>query len=82
MQKNRSRLYFMRSPCLKPFKQFIIRSDGKISLCCEDALGGSTLGDLTREDMVEIWYGKAFRHIRSKILDGRHLWDSCKNCDR
>jgi radical SAM protein with 4Fe4S-binding SPASM domain len=79
--KNRSNLYFLRSPCIKPFEEFIIRSDGKISLCCNDAVGGSTLGDLSRENILEIWNGEAFRHIRSKLLHGRHLLDQCKNCD-
>lgn len=27
----------------------VVRPDGKVSLCCNDALGTMTLGDLTKE---------------------------------
>ena len=33
--------------CFLPFSQLIIRPDGKISQCCEDAVGRATLGDLS-----------------------------------
>lgn len=35
------------SGCVFPFDQMVVRPDGKISLCCNDATGALTLGDLT-----------------------------------
>ncbi|MDL2316686.1 hypothetical protein LJC59_06360, partial [Desulfovibrio sp. OttesenSCG-928-A18] len=32
--------------CIYPFRQFVIRPDGRASLCCNDALGQMTMGDL------------------------------------
>ena len=35
--------------CALPFKQLIVRPDGKVSLCCNDPYGKCTLGDLNIE---------------------------------
>lgn len=67
--------------CSLPFRQMVIRPDGKLSLCCNDALGTKTLGDLTRQTMVEAWYGPAYQSIRKQIYDGRKNIDICKYCD-
>lgn len=67
--------------CFLPFKQFIIRPDGKVSLCCNDALGKNTLGDLTKETMVEVWKGEKYDSVRKSLLKGRQYIESCKYCD-
>ena len=67
--------------CLLPFKQMIIRPDGKVSLCCNDPLGKNTLGDLTKEKLTEIWYGNKFNVVRKCLYEGRENWEHCKYCD-
>lgn len=67
--------------CILPFKQVVIRPDGKVSLCCADALGKYTLGDVSKESIKEIWNGKAFREIRKKLNKGRKNIDLCHFCD-
>ena len=68
--------------CLYPFTQFIIRPDGKISLCCNDALGQMTLGDLNEEKMINIWRGPAFADVRKKMIEqGRAGIPLCAACD-
>lgn len=67
--------------CVLPFKQMIIRPDGKISLCCNDALGRFTLGDANKERLLDIWYGARFRMVRECLYKGRQNWGNCKNCD-
>ncbi|MBQ8039860.1 MAG: SPASM domain-containing protein [Lachnospiraceae bacterium] len=68
--------------CILPFKQLVIRPDGKVSLCCSDALGQMTLGDLTRESLMEVWNGPAYRGIRKRLKDaGRAGIRLCKDCD-
>lgn len=67
--------------CLLPFRQLIIRPDGKISLCCNDALGKMTLGDVTCQSIREIWYGDKYKKIRDDIYKGRGNVILCKKCD-
>lgn len=67
--------------CTLPFKQFIVRPDGKISLCCNDPLGKYTLGDLNLQTIEEVWYGERYMNIRKKIISGRKNISKCEKCD-
>lgn len=78
---NKKQAKGLNIPCLLPFQQFIIRPDGKVSLCCNDALGKYTMGDVSLQSMKEIWEGEAFQKIRKKIYEGRRNIDLCKACD-
>lgn len=67
--------------CVLPFKQIIVRPDGKISLCCNDAIGKYTLGDLNQEKLLDVWYGSRFQMVRKCLYQGRKEWGNCKYCD-
>lgn len=75
------KISYSKDRCLLPFKQMIVRPDGKVSLCCNDPLGKNTLGDLTKETLTEVWYGNKFSTIRKCIYNGRENWEHCKYCD-
>ncbi len=79
--QNRSKISPLKSLCIYPFCQFVIRPDGKVSLCCNDALGKMTMGDLTRERIVDVWNGDKYKDVRNKILSGRRYLDLCYSCD-
>lgn len=79
--KNRSKIKPLRSSCVYPFAQLIIRPDGKVSLCCNDALGQMTMGDLTKEKIIDVWNGETFRQTREKLLNGRKYVSLCSLCD-
>ena len=69
-------------PCALPFSQLIIRPDGKVSLCCNDALGQVTLGDLAAQSLDEVWFGEAFQAVRRTMLEkGREGLPLCRACD-
>lgn len=72
---------YEKERCLLPFKQMIIRPDGKVSLCCNDALGKYTLGDASKERLVDIWYGSRFEMVRKCLYEGRGKWGDCRFCD-
>lgn len=78
---NRKRFVTLKTPCRLPFEQLIIRPDGKISLCCNDALGKMTLGDVSKDTLVDIWNSPTYFEIRRKSLDSRNNIEICKNCD-
>lgn len=68
--------------CILPFQQFVIRPDGKISLCCNDALGKYTLGDCNTQSILEIWNSDQYQSIRQNmVLYGRKSLDLCEYCD-
>lgn len=67
--------------CVMPFYQLIIRPDGKVSLCCNDPLGKTTLGDINDSSICDIWYGDKHKSIAYSISKGRENFEQCKNCD-
>lgn len=72
---------YKKDRCILPFKQLIIRPDGKVSLCCNDPLGKNTMGDINKNSILEIWNGNEFRNVRDALYKGRENWSHCKFCD-
>lgn len=70
------------SSCVLPFMQMIIRPDGKVSRCCQDALAKTTLGDVSGTSVKQVWESEEYNEFRKNlILKGRNSIDFCKNCD-
>lgn len=69
-------IYFM------PYRQFVIRPTGKVSLCCNDALGKYTMGDVSTNSIAEIWESPKYKSIRQEMLtNGRKNLMLCQACD-
>ncbi|MBQ8625902.1 MAG: SPASM domain-containing protein [Agathobacter sp.] len=75
------KISYENTKCVNPFRQMIVRPDGKVSLCCNDPLGKNTMGDLNRSSVTEVWYGEEFRKVREALAKGRQYWPHCKYCD-
>jgi len=67
--------------CARPFQQLVIRPTGEISLCCNDAIGKYTMGDLNKESILDVWHGKKFAQLREAISKGRSHFGNCQHCD-
>ena len=67
--------------CILPFQEIEIRPDGKVSLCCCDALGKYTLGDVSKRSLLDIWYGEKYREVRNRIRFGIKNLKACMKCD-
>lgn len=78
---NRSKCAQIKSICILPFSQIVIRPDGKISFCCNDAYGKYTLGDVSTDNIVDIWNNNTFKAIRNNMLKGRSFQRPCSKCD-
>ena len=79
---NRKKLVsYEKDRCILPYKQLIIRPDGKISLCCNDPMGRNTLGDLSKETILDAWNNQRFKTVRRALYEGRANWPHCKYCD-
>lgn len=70
-----------RSRCAYPFYQLVIRPDGKSSLCCNDALGQETIGDLAEQTVAQAWNDPRRREVQALMLKGRDKLDICRHCD-
>jgi MoaA/NifB/PqqE/SkfB family radical SAM enzyme len=81
-QEVRTFALYSDAGCTSPFKQMVIRPTGKVSLCCNDALGEVTLGDVNTQGLLEIWNGPEFRRVRGVLLtEGRKALKLCSGCD-
>lgn len=79
---NKHKVKASKAKCFLPFKQLIIRPDGKVSLCCNDALGKYTLGDLHNQTILEVWNSEKYKEIRMKMgRQGRKGLMLCNQCD-
>ena len=68
--------------CFLPFRQLIVRPTGKVSLCCNDALGKYTIGDLNTQTIAEVWNSSEHKQICDELLKhGRKNLILCKSCD-
>lgn len=79
---NKGKVKTVGGGCYYPFKQFIIRPTGEVSLCCNDALGKYTMGNINETSMKEIWYSSRYNELRSEMLkNGRKNLQLCRYCD-
>jgi radical SAM protein with 4Fe4S-binding SPASM domain len=67
--------------CPHPYSQMVIRPDGKVSLCCVDAIGQMTLGDINEQSILEIWNGKKYVQLREQLIKGSEFVPVCHTCD-
>ncbi len=67
--------------CVLPYKQLVIRPDGKVSLCCNDSYGRYTLADLSKVTLQEAWYSEKYIKLRKAIRKGRKNIALCRYCD-
>ena len=78
-------LNYSNHSCALPFIQFVIRPSGEISICCQDALGKVTMGDLNKNSISEVWNGPQYKEVRKKLNKqfryGRKSLSVCDGCD-
>lgn len=79
--KNRLPIQPLASPCIHPFSQMVVRPNGRLSLCCNDALGVYTLGSLDIQTPLEAWNSIPYRNIRERLKRGRAGIVLCEGCD-
>lgn len=78
---NRGYIEPLNMTCTLPFQQLVIRPDGKLSLCNNDAYGEMTMGDISLNSILDEWYGTPYENIRKSLLGGRKNCALCKKCD-
>lgn len=68
--------------CEYPYTQMIVRPTGEVSLCCSDALGLYTMGDLRVQSILDVWNSDKFEKVRKDLLKNKRKGlFLCKDCD-
>ena len=71
-----------RKACPMPFTTLAIRSNGSVSPCCVDYIGGTNIGNIDEEDLQEIWDGYQMKKFRMMHLSGKRRENiACANCN-
>ena len=70
------------SPCLRLWSGCVITTNGDVLPCCYDKEHKHILGNITAQPLTEIFHSKKALSLRRLILQGHHIPDMCKNCDR
>jgi len=78
---NRTMAGKFHSPCVLPFVQMVIRPNGDVSMCCNDALGKYTLGNVRNESIQQVWHGDKYSQLRRITGKGRGRHEMCRHCD-
>ena len=70
-----------RKVCSAPFKGLAVNFDGQVSVCCVDWSYLTIVGDVNKENLRDIWNGKALRDFRLTQLEGRREeLEACATC--
>jgi MoaA/NifB/PqqE/SkfB family radical SAM enzyme len=60
-----------RTACTLPFFTLAVRSNGDVSPCCIDWIGGTNIGNVYEETLEDIWYGDKMFEFRKMQLEDR-----------
>ena len=67
--------------CPMAFTTMAVRSNGDVSPCCVDFIGGTNLGNADRDTLEEIWNSDVWFEFQKMQLENRKESNSsCRNC--
>ncbi|MDD5307571.1 MAG: radical SAM/SPASM domain-containing protein [Deltaproteobacteria bacterium] len=70
-----------RIACPMAFTTMAVRSNGDVSPCCVDYIGGTNLGNIFERDLKEIWESREWYEFQRMQLEGRkNESPSCSRC--
>lgn len=67
--------------CNLPFVDLNITYTGNVSFCCFDSLGKSSVGNINKHSLQQIWYGSLMYDLRKGLFSNRSLSTLCSVCD-
>lgn len=66
--------------CSKPFEYAQVDSSGAVFLCCPPQIQYTPSGDLTHQNLMEVWNSEQAQAMRSSIIDGSFKYCSEAKC--
>lgn len=71
-----------RVACPMAFTTMAVRSNGDVSPCCVDFIGGTNLGNIDETGLRELWASSRWYEFQKMQLEGRKAENfSCARCD-
>lgn len=71
-----------RKACPMPFTTMAVRSNGDVSPCCVDFIGGTNLGNIERTTLQELWESEEWFQFQKMHLENRMRENpSCARCE-
>lgn len=71
-----------RIACPMAFTTMAVRSNGAVSPCCVDFIGGTNLGNVDETSLQELWQSKVWFEFQKMQLENRKNENSsCARCD-
>ncbi len=71
-----------RRTCPMAFTTMAVRSNGDVSPCCVDFIGGTNLGNINDSSLKDLWHSEAWQRFLTMQLENRMKDNkSCANCD-
>ncbi len=71
----------LRKPCFYPNYSFFMDYLGDVLLCPHDWGKKMVVGNLYKQDFMEIWFSKLFMTARHRLNDGDRNFKPCNVCD-
>lgn len=67
--------------CTFLFSRMMVKSDGQVSACCMDWQTKEKIGDLKKDNIVDVWRGDCLRRLQMLHLTGRKdEIEICRGC--
>ena len=67
--------------CAQLWQRLIVSWDGKCYMCCEDGKEEYQVGDITKDNIHDIWVGPRLEQARKLHREGKwYMLDRCENC--
>ncbi|RJR42389.1 MAG: radical SAM protein [Desulfobacteraceae bacterium] len=71
-----------RFACPMPFTTLAVRSNGDVSPCCVDFIGGTNLGSVKDKTLKELWTSDAWHNfLIMQLQNQKHENSSCARCE-
>ncbi len=71
-----------RKACPMPFTTMAVRSNGAVSPCCVDFIGGTNLSHIEKHSLRDIWHSDRWFAFQKMQLENRKQENySCAHCD-
>ena len=71
----------LKTPCYIPSYTFFLDYQGDVLMCPHDWGKKIILGNLNKEKLVDIWFGKKSMRIRKMLNDSNRNFSPCNVCD-
>jgi MoaA/NifB/PqqE/SkfB family radical SAM enzyme len=76
---------FFRVPCLRGSCKVmmagpLVLANGEVSICCQDAEGNVTVGNLNNSSLIEILLSKKYQYIYNGFKNNKVILNQCQKC--